>query len=162
MGVPESLGGGNWIHEFLAPVFAPSTAILGAHPLSHETEYALMGTVVALTLVVIGIAYSKYVRGAQVPAAEGVEVGAVTKTLANKYYIDELYDAIIVKPLYWLSAQFDQIVERLGIDKLVNGVGGSVVAGSRVLRLVQSGSIGYYIFLMVISIVVLIAATCFI
>jgi NADH-quinone oxidoreductase subunit L len=61
--------------------------------------------------------------------------------------------------LYWLSEKFDAIVEKLGIDKLVNGVGGSVVWGGKTFRLLQSGSIGFYIFAMVIGIVVLITLT---
>jgi NADH-quinone oxidoreductase subunit L len=59
--------------------------------------------------------------------------------------------------MYWFSGIFDSIIERLGIDKLVNAFGGSVVAGSKVTRLLQNGGIGYYIFMMVIGIVLILA-----
>ncbi len=155
IGVPEVLGGSHWLNNYLSPVFAQSrTLVESHHHLDHTTEYALMSTVVALTLIVIVIAYMKYVKRKHVPVAD-VTLSGGAKLLANKYYIDELYNAIIVKPLYWLSNIFDIFIERLGIDKIVNAFGGSVVEGGKVTRLSQSGSIGYYIFLMVIGIVLI-------
>ena len=154
MNVPEVLGGSAWLNEFLAPVFAPSQGILELHHLEHSTELGLMGLVVVLTLAIIGIAYFMYVKGNQVPAAEGTLTG-VQNAVYNKYYIDEIYDAIVVKPLFWLSKQFDNVVERLGIDGIVNALGGGVVKGSQVFRLLQTGSIGFYIFAMAISIILM-------
>lgn len=159
MGVPEVLGGSHWLNEYLSPVFVSSKELVEAnHHLDHSTEYALMGTVVVLTLIVIAIAYIKYGKNKHVPAADASLSGGA-KLLANKYYIDELYNAIIVKPLYWLSNIFDIFIERLGIDRIVNAFGGSVVEGGKVTRVTQSGSIGYYIFLMVIGIVLILTYT---
>ncbi len=159
MGVPEALHGAHWLNGFLSPVFAPSAAVVHhAEHLDHATEYMLMGLVTVLTLVMIGIAYAQYVSKKQVPAAEGVATGAFHRLLYNKYYVDELYNAVIVKPLFWLSVQFDAIIERLGIDNVVNTFGNSVVWGSQAARRLQTGSIGFYIFVMVISIMVLLAA----
>ena len=157
MGVPEVLGGSDWIGEFLSPVFAKSQTILVAHHLEHGTEFNLMLTVIGLTLVAIGIAYFVYVKKATVPAPEIAELGAVHNLVYKKYFIDELYNTIIVKPLFWLSGIIDSIVEKLGIDKLVNSVGATVVSGSRVARLLQTGNIGFYIFMMVIAIIALLA-----
>lgn len=154
MGIPEALGGSHWLNGYLSPVFAQSAALVTPHHLSHSTEYALMGTVIALTLVIIAMAYVKYARNKHVPVADANLSGGA-KILANKYYIDELYKAIIVKPLFWLSNLLDIFMERMGIDKLVNAFGGSVVEGGRTTRLTQSGSIGYYIFMMVIGIVLI-------
>ncbi|HEY8937926.1 MAG TPA: NADH-quinone oxidoreductase subunit L, partial [Cyclobacteriaceae bacterium] len=157
MGVPEVLGGSDWIGEFLSPVFAKSQTILVAHHLEHSIEFNLMLTVIGLTLVVIGLAYFVYVKKATVPSSEITELGAVHNLVYKKYFIDELYDAVIVKPLFWLSDIIDSIVEKLGIDKLVNTIGASVVSGSRVARLLQTGNIGFYIFMMVIAIIALLA-----
>lgn len=155
MGVPEALGGSHWLNNYLSPVFAQSRELAEAdHHLSHSTEYALMGTVVVLTLIVIVFAYMKYAKNKHVPAADA-DLSGGAKLLANKYYIDELYAAIIVKPLYWFSNLFDIFIERLGIDKIVNAFGGSVVEGGKATRLSQSGSIGFYIFLMVIGIILI-------
>jgi NADH-quinone oxidoreductase subunit L len=156
-GVPEALMGANRLHEFLAPVFEPSTKLLEAAPLEHTTEYALMGTVIGLTLVMITIAWIMYAKNNTVPVAEGKESG-VQKLVYNKYYIDELYNAIIVKPLYWLSDKLEIFIERSGIDRIVNAFGDVVIGGSKVTRLLQTGNIGFYIFVMVISIIVLLAA----
>jgi NADH-quinone oxidoreductase subunit L len=77
----------------------------------------------------------------------------------NKYFIDEIYHAIIVRPLYALSHAFDIFIEKLGIDRIVNGFGEFVQEGSKTLRLLQNGSIGFYIFAMVIGILVLLTLT---
>lgn len=157
MGIPEALGGSHWLSNFLAPVFAPSKDLIAAHHLQHSTEYMLMGVIVALTVVFIGIAYSRYVSKAHVPVAEGQIESGLQRTLYNKYYVDEIYDAIIVKPLYWISSVFDKVVETLGIDGLVNASGKVVVEGSKAARKLQTGSIGFYIFMMVIGIVLILS-----
>jgi NADH-quinone oxidoreductase subunit L len=162
MGVPDALGGSNWIGEFLNPVFEQSQPLLEAHHVSHATEYVLMGTVVGLTIILIIIAYVVYVNKNTVPAEEGAQLGAAHQLVHKKYFIDELYETVIVKPLYWISGIFDSIIERSGIDKLVNAFGGTVVEGSKIARLIQAGNIGFYIFIMVISIVILLAANIFI
>lgn len=157
MGVPEALGGSHWLERFLSPVFAESHNHVASHSLEHSTEYLLMGGVVAITLIVIAYAYSRYVSKGHVPAEDGKMPGALQRTLYNKYYVDEIYDSIIVKPLYWVSEQFYSIVEKSGIDMLVNSSGRGVEAGSKVARLIQTGRLGYYIFVMVIGIALLLA-----
>ncbi|WP_431213731.1 hypothetical protein ACQ86N_02120 [Puia sp. P3] len=76
------------------------------------------------------------------------------KVLANKWYVDELYNAIIVKPLD-LLAQLLVFIEKNIIDGIVNGVGRLVQYSSRQLRLLQSGQVGGYVLLMVVGILVL-------
>jgi len=153
--VPEVLMGSSWLSEFLSPVLAQSNAITTTHVLSHSTEYALMGLVVGLTLVLIIVAYVMYVGKNSIPVAEGVALNPVHRGMYYKYYIDEIYNAIIVKPLFWLSSKFDEIVEKMAIDKLVNSFGKVVVEGSKVFRLLQQGTTGFYIFVMVIGIILM-------
>ena len=81
--------------------------------------------------------------------------------LANKWYVDELYDAVIVKPIEALSRLLDKFVEKRGIDGIVNGVGKTVRWGGDRLRLLQSGQVGFYIFIMVLGIVVLFTVSFF-
>ena len=76
------------------------------------------------------------------------------KVLANKWYVDEFYNAIVIKPLD-LLAQFLVFFEKNIIDGIVNGVGRLVKYGSRQLRLLQSGQVGGYVLLMVVGIIVL-------
>jgi NADH-quinone oxidoreductase subunit L len=162
VGMPAVLGGNHELNQFLAPVFAGAKANEQAHHLSHETEYILMGVVIGLTLVVILIAYLRYVSGKRVPASEEGSLNPVHRLVYNKYYIDELYETVITRPLNGLSKATDAVVERLFIDGIVNGSGKLVSWGSKTLRLVQTGNIGFYVFAMVISIVLILAIKSFI
>ncbi len=163
MGIPEVFGGTHVLNNFLAPVFEKSVAIAGEHHhLEHSTELMLMGVIVGLTLVMILVAFLLYVRSKRIPSAESVALTGFHKLIYNKYYIDELYDAIIVRPLNFLSKVFDSVMEKLVIDNAVNGTGKLVTWGSKTLRLVQTGNTGFYIFAMVVSIIVLLVAKSFI
>ena len=77
------------------------------------------------------------------------------KVLANKWYADEFYDTVVVKPMNALGKFLDSVVEKSGIDWIVNGVGRRVQYGSRQLRLLQSGQVGNYVLLMVVGMLVL-------
>jgi NADH-quinone oxidoreductase subunit L len=150
IGVPEALGGSHWLASYLAPILGEGEAF----HLSHSTEYALMGTVVALTAAIIFAAYTIFVSKKNVPPTDEATQG-FRKTLLNKYYVDEIYQAIIIKPLYWIAAQSESWIERSGIDKFVNSFGRVLHAGSRGARFLQDGSIGFYIFIMVIGVVLI-------
>jgi NADH-quinone oxidoreductase subunit L len=161
IGIPAALGGTHALNNFLAPVFESSAALHESHHLSHATEYILMGVVVALTLVVILLAYSTYVRRKKVPTPEGVSLSTFHRLIYHKYYVDELYDNAVVRPLNFLSKAVDAVIERLLIDRIVNGAGRAVTWGGKTLRLVQTGNTGFYIFAMVISIIVLMVVKTF-
>ncbi len=157
MGVPEALAGSNWISSFLSPVFEPSAKLLQKHSLTHSMEYMLMGTTVGLTLVVIAIGYSRYVSKAHVPASADQQISHSHRVILNKYYVDEIYDAVIVKPLFWLSRKLETFVEKAGIDAIVNSMGESVSESGKVIQRLQNGSIGYYIFVMVIGVILILS-----
>jgi NADH-quinone oxidoreductase subunit L len=69
--------------------------------------------------------------------------------------VDELYDKVIAKPLNKLAGFLNNFFERFIIDGIVNGVGRAVNYSSRQLRLLQSGQVGSYVLLMVLSILLL-------
>ena len=96
------------------------------------------------------MAFKKY---ATLETAETSE-SALSKVLANKWYVDELYDAIIVKPLNKFSSFLSRIVDNKIIDGFVNGVGNSVQYSARQLRLLQSGQVGSYVLIMVVCIII--------
>ncbi|HTM98412.1 MAG TPA: hypothetical protein VL088_06710, partial [Pedobacter sp.] len=83
----------------------------------------------------------------------------LAKISYNKFYLDEIYDAIIRKPLDAFSAFFYRIIDKKLIDGLVNGLGWTANEGSKGLRLLQSGNVGFYIFMMVFGIVALLLYT---
>ncbi|HSZ84871.1 MAG TPA: hypothetical protein VK787_02510, partial [Puia sp.] len=75
--------------------------------------------------------------------------------LANKWYVDEFYDTIIVKPINALGKFFNDVFEKSIVDGIVNGIGRTIQYGSRQLRLLQSGQVGAYVLMMVLGIVIL-------
>lgn len=150
LNIPEALGGHHAMANFLAPSLAPTEL----HEADHMTEIILMIVVVVLSLICIFVAYNMYIRRNDT-SVDPEETTGMRRVLTYKYYVDELYDTIIVKPLYALSKVLGNFVERLGIDGIVNGVGKAVGFGSRGLRYFQDGSIGYYLFVMVVGIIVI-------
>ena len=73
------------------------------------------------------------------------------KVLQDKWYVDELYEKIIVRPLNALGSFLNDVFEKTVVDGIVNGVGRLVNYGSRQLRLLQSGQVGSYVLLMVVG-----------
>jgi len=146
--LPHLFGGHDFLNEFLAGAKIPAVVHEGAEATTKELTL-LAGTVVGL--LIIFIATRKLFA---VKQFEGNYTG-FKKVLANKWYIDEIYDAIIVKPIEALSNVLDKFAEKKGIDGIVNGVGKTVKWGGERLRLLQSGHVGFYIFIMVFGIVVL-------
>jgi NADH-quinone oxidoreductase subunit L len=154
MGVPEALGGSNWLHSFLHPVTDASAKYLsGNHFPDHTTEYSIMAAMLLLTGVMIVLAFMRYVRGQQLPKPEGASLGQLHQLVYNKYKVDELYDALIVKPLYAVSSLGEKLIEKSGIDKLVNSTGVITDSFAGIVRLLQRGSIAFYILMMALSIV---------
>jgi len=146
IGVPHILNGHNEIATFLQPIIPIHE---NANPLSSSTEYGLMiGTTIAMFVA----ALLAYLQTRNVALKENKGFG---KLLENKWYVDEVYDAIIVKPTQSVAAFFSNVVEKKGIDGFVNGVGKAVNYGSRQARLLQSGHVGTYVLLMVIGILIL-------
>jgi NADH-quinone oxidoreductase subunit L len=146
VGVPHLLGGHNEIATFLQPVIPVHENV---HAVSSTEEYTLMiGTTVAM--LIAGLL--AYMHNRNFVAKENKGIG---KVLENKWYVDELYDSIIVKPIQSIAAFFNNVLEKKGIDGFVNGVGKAVNYGSRQVRLLQSGHVGSYVLLMVIGILIL-------
>ena len=152
IGIPEVFAENkHWLEHFLSPIFAESNKLATAHHLSHSQEYILMGTVTVLIIGVILFAVNKFKYFSE--DNESAEVG-VEKLLENKWYIDELYNKVIVAPINSIAGFCKNIVEKSAIDGAVNGVGKLVAYSSRQLRLVQSGQVASYLLIMILSIVV--------
>jgi NADH-quinone oxidoreductase subunit L len=159
MGLPEVFGT-NMLANFMSPLYELSKSVnpsFGTHAVSHSTEYMLMGISTGAAIISIAAAWFTYGNNKNVPT-EDSQIQGVTKVVYNKYYVDELYDSIVVKPLYSLSEVFYNIAET-AINMVVEGVGRMVVTIGGQIRLLQNGSVGYYIFAMVIGIIVFITFT---
>jgi len=158
VGIPEVLmPDAHALEKFLAPIFAASSARTTPHAIPHSTEYLLMSITVVGAAIAIFVATARYRRKPELHEATGFG-----KILANKWYVDELYNFIIVRPLNWLSRFLANFIERDVIDWLVNGMGKAVQYTSRQVRLLQSGQVGSYVLLMVLSILILVAVQFFV
>ena len=153
--IPHVFGGNEWLAHWLAG------AGIAQHELGldHITEFALMGVSVLAALGATLYAYTKYVKNAHVPVADEGKRSLFAKISYNKFYLDEIYDATIRKPLDAFSTFFYRIIDKKLIDGLVNGLGFTANEGSKGLRLLQSGNVGFYIFMMVFGIVALLLYT---
>jgi len=151
VGIPEFMAhGAHSLREFLDPIFAASYDNI-EHSLkrqepSHGVEWMLTGISSALIILVVAYAWNKFSKKAETEEATGFG-----KVLANKWYVDELYNKIIVNPMNRIGAFFSNFFERSVIDGLVNGVGRAVNYSSRQMRLLQSGQVGSYVLLMVLG-----------
>jgi NADH-quinone oxidoreductase subunit L len=155
LGLPSVFHVSHLFADYLAAVTDPSKAFLHAHEkVSHSTEIILMSFAGLAAIVSIYYAYTKYVKKGEQPADEATLTG-LQKWISNKFYVDELYDKIIVKPMLILSDLFLVLVDKLIIDLVVNAVAWVVGLTGRATRLLQTGNTGFYIFAMVFSMIVL-------
>ena len=158
MGAPMFLGGKHYLATYLAPIFTYSREIMPAAfaaELPHDTELLLIGVSVAVAVLGIGLAYILYVARAARPALDEEHRSALDNLVYHKYYIDELYNALFVRPTMALSKGLNKFVENGVIDPIANGVGRLTMAGGQLLRFVQTGSVETYLLLMVLGIVLI-------
>jgi len=141
---PES----NSLANFLAPVLPKAEP----HALEHSTEYALAVYAVGAGLGGFSLAYVLYVASPELPARLTRSFSALYRLLVHKYYVDELYDRLFVRPLVWVSDRvlFQRVDAGLIDGVAVNGLANTVrAAASDVLRYAQSGLAQTYIFFMI-------------
>ena len=163
IGVPGSLGGNNQFDKFLGPVFhashparAQNTATGERDASERETEgpepksgasTELMFTAISVTLALLGFGFAwlLYYRNPQLPEKIAVSFSSAYQTLLHKYYVDELYAALFVKPLIDGSTQILwQDVDRKLIDAAVNDSADGARQVSDEARHMQSGNIRSY------------------
>jgi len=124
IGWPKLLGGGAWFEHFLAPVFERAEEHLPAREATHSLglEYGLMAVSVAVGLLGIMWAYQWYVKSPERPERLRTRFAGIYNLLLNKYWVDEIYDAAIVRPLVgtarFLYRRFDLAV----VDGTANGI----------------------------------------
>lgn len=148
---PHIFGGHAYLDAWLAPVLG------GVHESHAENasalarrEYILLGATVLGLAIIYVITRRKYAV-----ASYNEKETAFGKVLANKWYVDELYQTIIVQPLQWLGKTCNGLVEKTGLDGVVNGIGKGLHAGARQIRLLQNGQTAYYLLYMVAGVVFL-------
>lgn len=158
IGVPEALHGSHQLAQFMSPLYdlakTANPAAFEHTSLSHSEEYMLMAISVAAALISAIAAYVMYVQKGAVPAPDSEEKSGLQRAVYNKYYVDELYDAVFVKPIKTLSNVLYSFGE-IFIDLIIDAFVKIVSLGAKLLRKTQTGSTGEYVFAMVIGIVVI-------
>jgi NADH-quinone oxidoreductase subunit L len=146
IGIEES----NSLANFLKPALAAGEP----HMIEHSTELWMAASAVGIALAGTGLAWLFYIRMPRVPEWLAAHLSGFHRTLLNKYYIDELYDAVIVRPLVAVS---DRVLYRIVDTRLIDGIGANGTArGIRAiaadgLKYAQSGFTQSYVSLMIVG-----------
>ena len=144
---------GDHLHEFWGEaifVLSTHTALEDAH---HSPAWVVWAPTVVAALG-IAAAYWMYVRQPELPARLAASMRPLYLFFLNKWYWDELYDAIFVRPAMALGRAFWKRGDEGTIDRFgPNGVAGRVVAIARRASQLQTGYVYHYAFVMLIGVV---------
>jgi NADH-quinone oxidoreductase subunit L len=160
LNLPHVLPGGGWLEHLLEPVTELSHRYLPEAHLSATTEWVLIGIATLIAAAGIMTAVIALKPESLKPAREAPEESGFQKILLRKWYVDEIYDALVVRPTVWISRKvlwrfFDAGV----IDgALVNGSAWTARAVGFVGSAVQTGRLAWYLFVFVIGTLVLLRA----
>lgn len=105
-------------------------------------------------IAAILFAMNKYVARKHIPKDESSLTG-FEKLVYHKFYVDEFYESLIVKPVFGLSEWFGDFVDKQIVDRVITGSANVIDLGGRTLRLMQSGNTGFYVFAMVAGMILL-------
>ncbi len=163
VGVPHALGGSNHFESFMRPAFeheavtpvghktpnpeAPNPAQAGtAEPHGDVgTELALTGLSLAIAFGGFGLAWLLYYKRRELPDQIAARIRGLYQTVLNKYYVDEIYNAVIVRPIMWFSTKvLWRTVDVAIIDGTVNHVAADTRRISDRSRRMQSGNVRSY------------------
>jgi len=146
---PKFWGGQDYFHNFLGPVFAQADKLAPAVEMSEEAAHTLEWQLSGVAVIVAGIglivAWWFYIRQPKAPEALAKSLHGPYTLLLNKYYGDEIYLALIVRPLLWLSTNvLWRVVDEGMIDGTVNGAAHVAREAGGELRKLQSGNARSY------------------
>ena len=151
--IPHVLGGGAHFAEFLKPVVG--------HPEFHAThaqELRVMATSTTIALSGLVIAAIFYLMKTDIPVKLAQRFSLIYRILFNKYYVDELYHHILIRPTFWVANRFiEGFTDAKIIEGIVNGVPKAIGRFSGILRKVQTGVEQHYAIIMAAGILFLIA-----
>jgi NADH-quinone oxidoreductase subunit L len=148
IGLPKALGEhADRFGAFLSPILLPlaSAADVAAHGVSSGTEWLLMGVSVAAAVAGLLLARNWYVKRQGRPAeAIAASFPVAYRLVADKFRVDELYDALVVRPFDWLARMLWKVVDVLIIDGVLNAAAFFVELVGDLLRFLQTGNVRNY------------------
>ena len=125
----------------------PATGAAAGHAanaVSRGTEIILMLLSVGVALIGIFMAFRFYLQQPSLATALQQRFAGFHRALLNKYWVDEIYDASVVRPIHGVSVAFWKFWDEKVVDGIVNGVGYTLEGVSAVMRLFQTGFVGTY------------------
>ncbi len=151
----------EWLHDWLHPITAAADDVLISNvgELAHQTPFGggeAIWAVISFAIATLVIVLTTRALGRRMvdPATEAGAPRGFRKVLYNKWYVDELYDKVIVRPVLWVSRASWRFIDDNIIDGLVNGAGyasrGLGWTGSRL----QTGQLNTYAFAIVVGVLV--------
>lgn len=149
IGIPHM----SWLEHWLHPVLAHAPAL--RPEVHHDTEWLLMGVSVAIAIAGIGLAFAIY-SNLKVAANLRTKFGAVYTVLSNKWYVDEFYENLIVKPLQALANLLWKFFDVKVIDRIVLSLGDASNQSGALARALQTGSTQLYAVLMVAGFILIV------
>jgi NADH-quinone oxidoreductase subunit L len=155
---PHLVGGLNYFDNFVKPVFAAGETSSSTEPYTGTGQLiaTVFGPPVIAAFIGFLLAWWVYLRSPETPRRLAERFHALYRLLVGKYFIDELYAAVIVRPLLWVSTNFLwHTVDEETIDGLVNGVAREAGEFGDRLRHLNSGNTRSYAAWVILGAVVL-------
>ncbi|HET9708012.1 MAG TPA: NADH-quinone oxidoreductase subunit L, partial [Gemmatimonadales bacterium] len=159
LNLPSLVGGTAWLERWLEPVTAAGAALVHLPEVAASTEWTLIGIAVAIAIVGIVAALRVLDLSSVAPARSAPAETGLGKILNKKWYVDELYDALVVRPIMWFSRAVLWRVVDVGV---IDGAGvNGAAATSRILgwltSRLQTGELGFYAVIFVVGVVVVLS-----
>ncbi|MDX1913227.1 MAG: NADH-quinone oxidoreductase subunit L [Saprospiraceae bacterium] len=150
------LGNDQWLAHWFSGVGATGAPVIPLNELHLDasTEWSLMLFTTGLAMAIIVALYFVYGKKSNLPVADEAQTG-LTRVIANKFYVDEIYDFLFVRPVEKLSKIGHYYLDIQGIDGIVNGIATGVQRFGARMRRLQNGNIEYYLLGMVAGAVLL-------
>jgi NADH-quinone oxidoreductase subunit L len=147
--------GWNKFEAFLAPVFPKGAVAEAAH---HAVGFEVIMMIVSIIIAVLGIAlaYKMYIKDPRLPDQVAERYKPLYSMIANKYWVDEIYDWVFVGPLIRFSVFLWKIIDEILVDGTVNGVAALARGFSEIFKRLQTGNIQSYALSILIGIVFLV------
>ncbi len=152
VGLPAGVLWGDRIGTFLAPSVGEFVPVL------HGSYAMLTGVSLGLAGLGIVLAWYFYLKAPGMPYLLAYYMESAYNVLLNKYYVDDLYDTIVSRPLFWVSTfVLARVVDSFMIDGLVNGAGLTVETGGQLSRRIETGNVQQYAFIYVLGVLAIVA-----
>jgi len=155
IGLPHAVGESLHMHWHWLDHYLDGTVVMPGLHMDLNTELMLMGLATVIAVGGIYYAWLKYAKRGELALEDKDITSATHKMLLNKYWFDELYDSIIRKPVDAVSKAIGSVIEPKIIDGMVEGLGSTTNAAGSKVRLLQSGSLFFYILVFIVGLIAL-------